>query len=81
MALDDLKQELVSFIENTNDEVLLSLLKKDFLFYGKVEEKDITDGLSDEQIRELKELSEEDETKDSISLEEFKSVTQQWRIK
>ncbi len=81
MSTNKLKKELVSYIENTDDEELLSLLKEDFVFYGKVKDADIADELSDEQIKELKELSEEDENKDTDTLNEFKNATQRWRTK
>ncbi len=81
MEKTDLKKELITFIEETNDEELLSLLKEDFLFYGKIKDKDITDGLSNEQLKELKILSEEDEMKDTMTLDEYKKATAQWRIK
>lgn len=79
MLTNDLKKELVSYIESTNDEALLSLMKEDFLFYGKVKETDIIDDLSNEQLEELKALSEEDDKKDTQSLDEFKTSTRQWR--
>ena len=50
MSANDLKKELVAYIENTNVEELLSLLKEDIVFYGKVKDADITDDLSDEQM-------------------------------
>jgi DNA topoisomerase VI subunit B len=81
MSANDLKKELVTYIENTNDEELLSLLKEDFVFYGKVKDADIIDDLSNEQIKELKELSEEDETIDTHTLDDFKKATEQWRTK
>lgn len=81
MSASKLKKELVSFIENTDDEELLSLLKEDFVFYGKVKDADIADELTDEQMKELKEISEEDESKDVDTLDEFKNATQKWRTK
>ena len=81
MSANDLKKELVAYIESTNDEELLSLLKEDIVFYGKVKDVDITDDLSDDQLKELKALSEEDETKDTSTLDVFKKATEQWRIK
>ncbi len=81
MQPNELKKELVAFIENTNDEDLLNLLKEDFVFYGNIKNKDITDGLNDEQLQELKTLSEEEGTKDTQTLEEFKKATQQWRTR
>ena len=81
MKADDLKKELVALIEGTNDEELLSLLKEDFVFYGKPTSVDITDQLSKEQLADLNELAEEDDTKDTQTLEEFKKVTDKWRLK
>ena len=81
MQTNELKKELLTLIENTNDEDLLNLLKEDFVFYANIKNKDITDGLNDEQLQELKSLSEEEGTKDTQTLEEFKKATQQWRTK
>lgn len=81
MAVNDLKKELVTYIENTNDEELLHLLKEDFKFYSKTTDTDITDDLSEEQLKELKALAEEDETKDTHTLDEFKKATDKWRIR
>lgn len=65
MLVNDLKKELVGYIENTNDEKLLHLLKEDLIIYGQLKDKDITDDLSEEQLKELKELAQEDETRDT----------------
>ncbi len=81
MSKSELKKELLSYIENAEDEELLSLLKEDIAFYGKAKDTDAADGLGEEQSKELKKLSEEDEIKDTDSLDEFKKATHQWRIK
>ena len=81
MSKDKLKKELLSYIENIDDEETLSLLKEDMVFYGKVKDVDITDKLSEEQLKELKELAEEDDKKDTQSLEDFKKATDKWRTK
>ena len=81
MPADKLKKELLSYIENTDDEEILSLLKEDMVFYGKVKNADITDSLSEEQLRELKTIAEEDENKDTQSLDEFNKATDKWRTK
>jgi hypothetical protein len=81
MPAYDLRKELVAFIDNTNDEELLLLLKEDFVFYRKLKDDDITDDLNEEQSGELKKLSEEDERIDVYSLDEFKRATVQWRTK
>lgn len=75
MTNKDLKKELVSYIGNTDDEAFLSLLKEDMVFYGKVKDADILDNLSEEQLKELKQLAEEDDTKDTDTLDEFKKAT------
>lgn len=81
MHVNDLKKELVSYIESTNDEELISLLKEDFVFYGKVKETDITDNLTPKQLQELNELSAEDNLKDTQTLDEFKKATDKWRTR
>ena len=81
MEGNDLKKEIIKYIESTDDEALLSLLKEDLVFYGKVKGVDILDNLSEEQINELKALSDEDEIKESHNLQEFKNATQKWRTK
>lgn len=81
MSASDLKKELVSYIESIDDEELLSLIKEDVVFYGEVKNKDITEGLNDEQLKELKAISEEEDAKDTQTQDEFKNATQQWRTK
>ena len=81
MGLNDLKKELVSYIESSTDEEVLSLLKEDLIFYGKIKDVDITDGLTEGQLSELTSLSQEEAFKDTMTHEEFKLATQQWRTK
>ncbi len=81
MPVNDLKKELVSYIENTDDEELLQLLKEDCIFYGKIRNTDIADDLNEEQLNELKALAEEDETKDAHTIDEFKKAIDEWRIR
>ena len=81
MPVNDLKKELVSIIENTNDEELLSLLKEDFMFYIKAKDTDITDKLNSTQLEELNKLAKEEDLKDTNTLDEFKIVTDKWRTK
>ena len=81
MSVSNLKKELVSYIENTEDEALLQLLKEDVQFYSQKAGTDVTDNLTDVQLEELKVLAEEDEQKDTQTLEEFKKATDKWRIR
>ncbi|HVY73687.1 MAG TPA: hypothetical protein VG890_02595 [Puia sp.] len=79
MPLNKLKKELIAYIQSTNDEELLSLLKEDFVFYGKVKDVDITDALSEKQLSELRKLAEEDAQQDTLTHEDFKKATRKWR--
>ena len=78
--VDKLKKELTKFIEETNDEELLSLVKEDIAFY-KTKGSDITDSLSDEQVKELEKLASEPDNKDTMTLKEFNKATDKWRTK
>ena len=44
-------------------------------------QSDITDRLSDKQIRELKKLSDEPSEKNTLTLSEFKKMRDSWRKK
>ena len=80
-AVDKLKKELTKLIEETNDEGLLSLVKEDMAFYKTSKGADITDKLSDDQVKELERLASEPDEKDTITLKEFNKATDQWRTK
>ena len=80
-AVDKLKKELTKLIEETNDEELLSLVKEDMAFYKMSKGVDITDSLSDEQVKELERLASEPDEKDTMTLKEFNKVTDKWRTK
>ena len=79
-SVDKLKKELAKLIEETNDEELLSLVKEDIAFY-KTKETDITDSVSDEQVKELEKLASEPVNKDTMTLKEFNKATDKWRTK
>ena len=81
MSIHDLKKQLMELIENTNDEELLNLMKEDFIFYATSKNPDVTDELTEEQFNELKELAEEGDDKDVMTLEEFKKATERWRTR
>ncbi len=70
----DIKKEVLTLIESIENEDLLQLLKADIEFFNK-RGIDITDGLSPEEIEELQELANEPDTKDTLSEDEFKQLT------
>jgi hypothetical protein len=81
MPLDKLKRELTKIIDETNDEELLSLVKEDIAFYKTSNNADVTDRLSDEQLKELEQLAAEPDEKDTMTLNEFNKITGKWRTK
>ena len=81
MSKDILKKELHDLIDNMQDEEVLSMLKEECTFYSTSKQKDITDDLSPEQLKELEEQLKEDPLKDTVSLDEFKEATARWRTK
>ncbi len=81
MSANDLKKELHALIDNMEDEEVLSMLKEECAFYSTSKQKDITDDLSHEQVKELEEQLNEDLMKDTISLDEFNEATAKWRTK
>jgi hypothetical protein len=81
MGAKELKKELLTLIENTDNEELLSLLKEDLVFYGNTKYNDVTDRLNSKQLKELELLANEDDFKDTVTLEEFKKATEKWRSK
>jgi uncharacterized protein YbaP (TraB family) len=81
MSKDILKKELHDLIDNMQDEEVLSMLKEECTFYSTSKQKDITDDLSPEQLKELEEQLKEDPLKDTVSLDEFKEATAKWRTK
>ena len=81
MPIEKLKKELTRLIDETNDEELLSLVKEDMVFYKTSEDSDITDNLSEEQLKELEKLAAEPDEKNTITLDEFNKATDKWRTK
>ena len=82
MSAENLKKELHTLIDNTNDEEILNLMKEELIAYqtGEKEFDDLND-LSDEDRAELEELANEDPMKDTISYREFKEHITEWRSK
>lgn len=82
MSTENLKKELHTLIDNTEDEELLSMVKEELEAYQK-EEKEFDDlsDLSDEDKAELEELASEDPMKDTIFFEEHKKEMKEWLSK
>ena len=72
-----IKEVLLRKIEATEDEKLLQLLNTDYDYFSGA--GDVTDGLSADEIAELRELVLEPDDKDTVTWDEFKKVTVEWR--
>lgn len=77
--MEELKQELIEKIRNTQNENLLLLVKDDIDFYQDDPQKNKL-GLTDEDYEELKLLANEPDKKDTTSFEEFKNIMNHWRM-
>ena len=82
MSTENLKKELHTLIENTDNEEILNMVKEELVAYqtGEKEFDDLSD-LSDEDRAELEELANEDPMKDTISFEEHKKEMKEWLSK
>jgi hypothetical protein len=78
---DDIKQELISKIESTNDADLLMLLKTDYEYFTHEGDLDVTNELSEEDKSELINMVSEPFGHDTISQRELDEVIMQWRMK
>ncbi len=80
MSTENIKKELHTLIDNTDDEELLNIVKEDLVAYkiGDKKYHDLSD-LCHEDRMEMEELINEDPMKDTISFEEFKENTEKWR--
>ncbi|MBA4141362.1 MAG: hypothetical protein H0X70_12875 [Segetibacter sp.] len=70
----------MTFVQVLEDENLLQLLKADIEYFNKPG-NDITDGLSAEDIDELRMLSNEPDTTNTLTEDEFNQLTAKWRTR
>ncbi|HEY6504123.1 MAG TPA: hypothetical protein VIZ28_09130 [Chitinophagaceae bacterium] len=73
------KEKIYQMLEGIEDETILNQVMEDVVFYTS--KKDITDGLTPEQLQELEKAIEEADNKDTISWDDFKKETNKWREK
>ena len=87
MSTENLKKELHTLIDNTEDEEILNMVKEELVAYHTGEKDPIAIGfddlsdLSDEDRAELEELANEDPMKDTISYEEHTIEMKEWLSK
>lgn len=81
MNIGERRAHLIEQISAISDEQVLEMLEESLLFFKQSDATDITDGLNEYQLQELKALVEEPSEKDTISLEELRANTARWRTK
>ncbi len=77
--INDLKGELIHKIQTASDENLLLLLNADYDYF--TQDKDIVNGLSEEDRKELTEMLNEPFGHNTLSQQEFDEAIRQWRIR
>ena len=80
MKLKERKEQLIKQITEIKDEHALEMLEES-LSYFTDQSKDITDGLSASDLKELETLVNEPDDKDILTEEEYKKATARWRTK
>lgn len=81
MGISERREHIIDQINAINDEATLSVLEEAVGYYAKINQRDVTEGLSEEDLQELKTIAEEPFDKDTISEEEFKQQVARWRTK
>ena len=75
-----LKEKVLQMISATEDENLFELVKADIQYFND-KKNDILDDLYYSDKKELLNLINEPDEKDTLSEAEFKEATEKWRIK
>ncbi len=79
--VNDIKQDLINKISNTDDENLLLLLKTDYEYFTQTAKWDVTDTLSKSDKMELTQLVSEPFGYDTVSQQELDEAIRKWRTK
>lgn len=74
-----IKSKIFQLLESIEDEAVLNQVMEDVAFYAS--KKDIVDELNDHQLKELEKAIEEADNEDTISWDDFKMETNEWRKK
>lgn len=79
--VNEIKQDLINKISNTNDENLLLLLKADYEYFAEDAKQDVTDDLFADDRAELINLVNEPFGYETISQQQLDEAIRQWRTK
>ena len=79
MSIQQMQQQLIDHISTIRDENILKMLDEEVTFY--LQNKDDLFGLTESDYKELSILASEPIDKNTMSLNEFKSIMDKWRMK
>lgn len=80
MSIRQMQQQLINQISTVNDEDILRMLGEE-LSYSLESHADLATILSPDDLNELNMLANEPLEKDTMSLSEFNTIMDQWRMK
>ena len=73
----EVKSEIYKLIDSIEDESILQMVMEDVAYYAS--NKDITDELSEEQLKELNEAISETDNNETIDWDDFKKEMNEWK--
>ncbi len=80
MTVQQMQQQLINQISAINDEDILRMIEEE-LSYSLQSSSDLSELLTETDLKELTMLANEPIDKNTISLNEFNSIMEQWRMK
>ena len=80
MSVQQMQQQLINQISAINDEDILRMIEEE-LSYSLQSSSDLSELLTETDLKELTMLANEPIDKNTISLNEFNSIMDQWRMK
>ncbi len=80
MSIQQMQQQLIDNISTIKDENILKMLDEEVSYYLRLKE-DLSELLSEEDHKELVMLASEPIDKNTMSLKEFNTIMDKWRMK
>jgi len=73
----EVKSKIYRLIDSIEDENILQMVMEDVVYYAS--NKDITDELNEEQLKELDEAISEADNNETIDWDDFKKEMNEWK--
>lgn len=80
MSIEQMQQQLINQISTVTDKNILIMLEEELSFYLQHKD-DLTDLITENEYKELAALAKEPIDKNSMSLNEFNTIMEKWRMK